>query len=316
LLVSQIASCFAAMTWGLLSYHEDGRVQITHIASGALCGLAGITPGSGFVLPIAGVPIGILTGLAGWYGSYLVTSQVKLDDVLDVTSLQAFPGALGSILVGFFATTDAHGCQVPTFPGRECNRGSNKNMGIFYGGNGELLAYQIAAVLTMITWAAALTWVTMKIIAMTTGLNVTAEDEELGLDLAYHGEKAYDLEEHDDLEDMAKIVKLINAVQSGDKAEVLKVITRFGVDPTKVDVDGKQAHHVLYATHTVTYTTALSLEACGSLRTTPAIVLTSLGKRGFVAQAGPACISLPSMARPISASSLSRVTRCLRMCQT
>jgi Amt family ammonium transporter len=244
LLVTQISSCFAAMTWGLLSYREDGRVQITHIASGALCGLAGITPGSGFVLPIAGVPIGILTGLAGWYGGYLVTSQVKLDDVLDVTSLQAFPGALGSILVGFFATTDAHGCQVPTFPGRECGRGSNKNMGIFYGGNGELLGYQIAAVLTMIAWAAVMTWVTMKIIAMTTGLNVTAEDEELGLDLAYHGEKAYDLEDDDDLEDMAKVVKLINAAQSGDKAEVVKVITRFGVDPSKVDVDGRTGLHL------------------------------------------------------------------------
>ena len=70
LLVTQLASCFAAMTWGLLSYREDGRVQITHIASGALCGLAGITPGSGFVLPIAGLPIGILSGLAGWYGGH------------------------------------------------------------------------------------------------------------------------------------------------------------------------------------------------------------------------------------------------------
>jgi Amt family ammonium transporter len=250
LLVTQISSCFAAMTWGLLSYREDGRVQITHIASGALCGLAGITPGSGHVLPIAGLPIGILSGLSGWYGGHFVKRRVQLDDVLDVTSLQGFPGALGSILVGLFATTDAYGCQIPTFPGRECGRGSNKNMGIFYGGNGELLAYQIAAVLTMALWAATMTWITMKIIQMTTGLDVTAEDEEIGLDLAYHGEKAYDLDVQDDLEDMAKVVKLINAAQTGDKAEVVRVITRFGVDPSKVDVDGKQARDVTYHCYT------------------------------------------------------------------
>ena len=52
-----------------------------------LAGLAGITPGSGHVLPIAGVPIGILVGLASFYGGMFVKSKVKLDDVLDVTSL-------------------------------------------------------------------------------------------------------------------------------------------------------------------------------------------------------------------------------------
>ena len=176
LLVTQIASCFAAMTWALMSYRQDGRVQITHIASGALCGLAGITPGSGHVLPIAGLPIGILSGLAGWYGGDFVKRRVQLDDVLDVTSLCGLPGALGSILVGLFATTDAYGCQVPVFAGRECGRGSNKHMGVFYGGTGELLAYQIAAVLTMALWAATMTWLTMKIIQMTTGLDATAED--------------------------------------------------------------------------------------------------------------------------------------------
>lgn len=55
------------MTWAILSKLEDGRVQVTHIASGALCGLAGITPGSGFLMPVAGVPVGIIVGLSGWY---------------------------------------------------------------------------------------------------------------------------------------------------------------------------------------------------------------------------------------------------------
>ena len=49
---------------------EDGKVQITHIASGALCGLAGITPASGFVEAWAGIPIGIAVGAAGWYAPF------------------------------------------------------------------------------------------------------------------------------------------------------------------------------------------------------------------------------------------------------
>jgi ammonia channel protein AmtB len=60
------------------------------------------------VLPIAGVPIGILVGISAFYGGMLVKQKIRLDDTLDVTALQAFPGAVGSILVGFFATTDAY----------------------------------------------------------------------------------------------------------------------------------------------------------------------------------------------------------------
>lgn len=244
LTVTQISSCFAAMTWGILSYIQDKRIQATHIASGALCGLAGITPGSGFVLPYAGIPIGILTGMAGWYGGILVKQVVKLDDVLDVTSLQAFPGAVGTILVGFFATNSALPCEAPTYPGKPCGRSDDEGMGIFHGGNGKLLGAQIAAIVTMIVWSAAGTFATMWIIKQTTGLNVSSEEEELGLDIAHHGEKAYDIDYPDDLEDQAKVVKLINASISGDIEEVRRVIRRFGVHPEKVDVDGRTGLHL------------------------------------------------------------------------
>jgi ankyrin repeat protein len=245
LLVTQISSCFAAATWALMSYRDDGKIQITHIASGALCGLAGITPGSGHVMPVAGVPIGILVGLSGWYGAYIVKSMVRLDDVLDVTSLQAFPGAIGSILVGFFATTDAYPCETPVFKGKACNRGTNEGMGVFYGGDGTLLGYQILAVLIMIAWAAFFTWVTMKIIQQLTGLDISADEEKLGLDLSHHGEKAYDQDvENDESDDRIKVAELIGFAKAGDVEGCRKVITKMGLHPSKGDVDGRTGLHL------------------------------------------------------------------------
>eukprot|EP00040_Diaphanoeca_grandis_P024323 m.133538 g.133538 ORF g.133538 m.133538 type:complete len:960 (-) comp29681_c0_seq2:421-3300(-) len=244
LTVTQISSCFAGLTWGILSYLQDKKIQATHIASGALCGLAGITPASGFVLPYAGIPIGILTGMAGWYGGVFVKRHVVLDDVLDVTSLQAFPGAVGSILVGFFATTDALPCEAPVYPGKPCNRGNNEGMGIFHGGNGELLGYQIAAVVVMVLWSACMTWVTMIIIKNTVGINVSSADEEMGLDLAFHGEQAYDLINHSDVDEEKTIVMLINAAIAGNDDGVRKVIQQYSVHPRKTDVDGRTPLHL------------------------------------------------------------------------
>jgi Amt family ammonium transporter len=108
LTVTQISACFSACVWAILSKLHTGQIPVTAIGSGALAGLAGITPASGHVLPIAGVPIGILVGISAFYGGMLVKHKIRLDDTLDVTALQAFPGAVGSILVGFFATTDAY----------------------------------------------------------------------------------------------------------------------------------------------------------------------------------------------------------------
>lgn len=248
LVVTQISACFSASVWAICSKIHTGYIPVTAICSGALAGLAGITPASGYVLPIAGVPIGILVGLSSFYGGMLIKSKVKLDDVLDVTSLQAFPGAVGSILVGFFATTDAYGCEVPIFPGKACNRGSNEGLGLFYGGSGELLGYQTLAVLIQIVWSAGMTYVTMQIVKHTVGggtLDVSADFEDIGLDLAEHGEKAYDLDgEMDDEEEAHKAAKLCATAQAGDLEELQLRIRKFGVHPRIADLDGRTCLHV------------------------------------------------------------------------
>jgi Amt family ammonium transporter len=251
LAVTQLSACFGACTFSLFSYLEDGHVQVTHIASGALAGLAGITPCSGFVEVWAGCPIGIMVALSSWFGAKLVKSVVNLDDVLDVTSLQAFPGAVGSILVGFFATNDVLPCAEPDWPGKECGRNPNTDYGVFYGGDGELLGWQIFAVLLQIVWSGFFTWVTMMMIKYIRGMcgqgygfDVSPEMEELGLDKTSHGEKAYDIEARDDeQEDSVKVAKLNEAAATGD-IDLCRSLVQAGTNPSKGDVDGRTALHI------------------------------------------------------------------------
>lgn len=147
LLTTQIAACTSAAVWCVCSWLDDHTVAVTHLASGALAGLAGITPGSGYVAHIAAVPIGAIVGLCSFYGGKYIKNRLNLDDVLDVTSLQAIPGAIGSILVGFFATDQVQPCELPEFPGKPCNPADIN--GVFYHGGSHLLKWQIAAVCTL-----------------------------------------------------------------------------------------------------------------------------------------------------------------------
>jgi hypothetical protein len=137
----------------------------------------------------------------------LLKNRLKLDDVLDVTSLQAIPGAVGSILVGFFADSNSQPCDTdgPEFAGQACRADLSHYDGILYNGDGELLKWQVIAVVCQIVWTAFFTFVTMKIIEVCNlialrkvhtfslfqvrGLDVPSEYEHIGLDRSEHGEK-------------------------------------------------------------------------------------------------------------------------------
>ena len=76
---------------------------------------------------------------------------------------------------------------------------NDDNMGIFYGGNGKLLGWQLFAVIIVSLWSGLFTYITLKIISLITNLDISPETEEIGLDINNHGEKAYDIDGKEDI---------------------------------------------------------------------------------------------------------------------
>ena len=137
------------------------------VLSGALSGLAGITPGSGYVAPPAALAIGFLTSMASFWANHFLKSKLHIDDVLDVTSLQAVPGMTGTILVGLFADEKLFDIETS---------------GVFFGGHGpgwRLVGVQTLAVVVVALWTAVFTFAILKGIDWTIGVNITAEEEEV-----------------------------------------------------------------------------------------------------------------------------------------
>eukprot|EP01048_Picozoa_sp_COSAG05_P031377 COSAG05_NODE_11424_length_514_cov_0.732530_1_plen_157_part_01 len=97
LLNTQVAACSSGFVWVLCEYYRNKKVPLTSMASGVLAGLAAVTPGSGFISAQMSFVVGLLGGFASFFVSVLFSDRLNLDDVLDVTALQAAPGLVGSI---------------------------------------------------------------------------------------------------------------------------------------------------------------------------------------------------------------------------
>lgn len=175
LLVTQIASVTSALVWLFLSWRRAGKPSTTAVINGAISGLAGVTPAAGFITAQSSFLLGIVLGFASYYGILLIKEHFKIDDALDVSSVHGITGIVGSIAIGLVATTIIN----PNGPN-----------GLLYGNSIQLaiqaLGVAVAAVLAFVGTIAI-----MKIIDATIGLKVKDEEEEIGLDITQHAERAY-----------------------------------------------------------------------------------------------------------------------------
>jgi Amt family ammonium transporter len=172
--VTNLSASAAAVSWMIVDTLVKGKPSATGIAIGAVCGLVGITPASGFVTPASAIVIGLVAGVL----SNLVSTwraRTRLDDALDVFACHGVSGIWGSIATGLFATVTVN------------SAGAN---GLFYGNPNQLLI-QIEAVLAVIAFAFTVSFVLLKIVNRFSRLRVTPEEEEQGLDLSQSGEEAY-----------------------------------------------------------------------------------------------------------------------------
>ena len=175
------ATATALMGWIAVEKFRYGKCTALGAASGAVAGLVAITPAAGFVSPIGAIFIGLIAG-AVCACAISLKNRFGYDDSLDVVGVHFVGGWTGTLLIGFFSTDGIN---------------TLANKGILYGGGGKyggwnLLWHQAAAAAAVTVFSFVGTFVLAKIIGLVMQNRVTEEDEITGLDLAIHGESAYD----------------------------------------------------------------------------------------------------------------------------
>jgi len=173
MLVTHLSACAAAATWGLLERILHGKASMVGMVTGLVAGLATITPASGDVGPMGALAIGTLASLVCYYAVSLIRGKLKIDDSLDVFAVHGVGGVLGTFLVALFGQTYMGGL--------------GKVSGFW-----EQLGIQSIALGVTIAWSVAATVIIMLLVKATIGVRVDQEAEDRGLDLAEHGESAYD----------------------------------------------------------------------------------------------------------------------------
>ncbi|HZP60550.1 MAG TPA: ammonia channel protein, partial [Opitutaceae bacterium] len=172
------AGCFS---WPLLEYLRRGKPSVLGFCSGAVAGLATITPASGFVTPGVAVLIGLVAGVATYTACNFLKSRFNYDDSLDTFGVHAVGGTIGTVLAGIFATAEINPALAS---------------GPIAGLVGRMLwLEQLKAGAIVVAWSVIATIVIAKAVGFAFGgLRVSDEDETMGLDLAEHGEEGYIVE--------------------------------------------------------------------------------------------------------------------------
>jgi Amt family ammonium transporter len=164
----------AAITWVTISWLHKGTPSVLGAAIGAVAGLVAITPAAGYVTPAASILIGLGVGVV-CYGAAQLRLRSRVDDALDVFAVHGVGGAFGALATGVFATTAVNAAGFD---------------GLLNGNPGQLVT-QFVAVAVVGLYSAVATGAILFLVNLVTPIRVAGEVEETGLDLAQHGEVAY-----------------------------------------------------------------------------------------------------------------------------
>jgi ammonium transporter, Amt family len=167
MLVTQMATAAAALSWMFAEWSAKGKPSVLGIASGAVAGLVAITPASGFVGPTPAVVIGLAAGVICFFAATSLKHVLGYDDSLDAFGVHGIGGMVGALLTGVFVSKEISGVD-------------NTVMAQFL--------IQLKGVAVTVIYGFAASYIILKIIDMTIGLRVTEEQEREGLDITLHGE--------------------------------------------------------------------------------------------------------------------------------
>ena len=174
--VTHISAATAALIWLVIESVKYGKPSMIGIVTGAVAGLATITPASGFVGPAGALVIGLAGGTICYAMVGLVKRRFLIDDSLDVFAVHGVGGGIGVLLTAIFADAALGGIGIAE--------------GRTIGGQ---LAIQIAGLIAVLLWSLVLSVVIAKAVQAFAGLRVSSDTEEQGLDLRIHGERGYNM---------------------------------------------------------------------------------------------------------------------------
>ena len=176
--VTHASASAGVITWILAEWVRYRRPSLVGAITGAIAGLAAVTPASGFIGPAGGLLLGVISSLVCFFAVGIIKRKLLIDDSLDVFAVHGLGGIIGTLLVAVLALE-------------------------FLGGEGFItegrpfilqLGVQTLGVVASMAWAAVITFLILKGLNLCLGgARVDPEDEIVGLDLATHGERGYDL---------------------------------------------------------------------------------------------------------------------------
>jgi Amt family ammonium transporter len=169
---TNVSGAAAGFTWMIISWIHR-RPSLLGTVTGAIAGLAAVTPAAGFVTPLAAMLIGVVVSVMSYYCIILLKDKLGFDDSLDVFAVHGVGGMWGVLATGILASSSVSGTG-----------------GLIEGNPGQV-GIQVIGILAVAAFAFAVTWILGKLVDVTVGLRVGQEEERIGLDLSQHGERAY-----------------------------------------------------------------------------------------------------------------------------
>ncbi len=179
MLATHVSAAAGSLAWMMMEWLRHGKPSVLGIVTGMVAGLGTITPASGFVGPGGALVIGFSAGIICYYATQAIKQKFKIDDSLDVFPVHGVGGVLGTLLAGVFASD-----QLGVFSGQGYNEGMTMS---------SQMGVQVIGVIATFAYTAVVTFVLLKIVTAMMGFRVDSDQETMGLDLALHDERGYDL---------------------------------------------------------------------------------------------------------------------------
>ena len=179
-LTTTVAPAIATVVCMIFTWIKYGKPDVSMCLNASLAGLVAITAPCDVTDAFGAIVIGAVAGLLVCFGVWFLDYKLHVDDPVGAVAVHCLNGIWGTIAVGLFATTAAHGYAIADAAG-------NEMVGLFYGGGFKLLGIQLTGFVSVAAWAVVTITITFFMIKAIFGLRVTEEEEIIGLDATEHG---------------------------------------------------------------------------------------------------------------------------------